>query len=227
MARYLSLLILLGASTTARAQWVVHDSTNFAQLLYLVKEARNRYSQLRNMVNSANEHKALIEKIHEGIDNSVGVLEVLGVKDEGVLSELRSLGQAVGTIQKIYGAIPKSKDALMQGLHDETIAESFKMINSFKEFSRKQEENSRIIQAQSKDASPKGAQRMQAESNALLLQGVSQLIRLQNQSLKMQSEQFALKNKTEKDSVQTYQKVNRELDQAFKKLKIGGKLPKF
>lgn len=223
------LLLLLGLSLSAPsyAQWAVFDGTSFGQLLMIVSEAQKRYSQLKGMMNDAKNHQTLIKKVNQGILNSTGLLESFGVEDDGILKDLKSLNQAISTIDEIYGKIPKSKEALMHVLHDQTVAESLRMINSFKEYSKQQEENSIMIRTQARDASPKGAQRMTAESNALILQGISQLIRLQNQSLKMQSEQFAMRNKQEKESVATYQRINSQLDSAFKTLKVGGKLPRF
>lgn len=193
----------------------------------LLQEARKRYTQLRGMIDETKSHNDLIRKINAGLINSAGLLESLGVKDEGILRDLKSFNQAVATIEDIYGLIPLSRESPMHRLHDETVAESLRMINTFKKYSEDQEANSQIIRSQARDASPKGAQRMTAESNALILQGMTQLIRLQNQSLKMQSEQFALTNKREKEEVKTYNQINSELDSAFRNLKVGGSLPRF
>jgi hypothetical protein len=101
------------------------------------------------------------------------------------------------------------------------------MITSFKEYSEKQEENSILIAAQSREASPKGAARMQAETSAQILRSLSQLIRLNTQMLKMQSEQFAMHNKMGKDSVGNFQRVNQDLGRSFQSAKPEMGLVKF
>ncbi len=115
----------------------------------------------------------------------------------------------------------------MQSLHDQTIAESFEMVNSFKQFSSQQEENSMRIVIQSRDASPKGAMRMQAEMSAEILNSLSQLIRLDTQMLKLQSEQFGMANKLGKQNVANFQKVNVDLGNSFRGFSPDMKFEKF
>jgi hypothetical protein len=68
---------------------------------------------------------------------------------------------------------------------------------------------------------------MTAESNGLILDSLNQLIRLQNQSLKIQSEQFALRNKNEKSSVGSFQKINQDLGRGFQTFKPSESMLKF
>lgn len=173
------------------------------------------------MIHNARNHEQYIRAINAGLENTIGLLDSLPIKDEKILAELRSFKNSYDTILNLYGQIPKSPDSAMQMLHDQTIAESLRMINSFKDFSQKQEENSEMIRIQSRNASPKGAVRMTAESNAMILKSLNQLIRLQSQSLKMQSEQFAHTNKGDKQSVASYQRINNDLGNGFKNFKHG------
>ena len=109
-------------------------------------------------------------------------------------------------------------------LHDQTVAESLRMITSFKNFTRQQEENSLRIAIQGRQASPRGAARMQVESSAQILKSLNQLIRLNTQMLKLQSESLAMNNKTDKDSVHRFQKIDQDLGKGFKNLKLNAKL---
>jgi hypothetical protein len=115
----------------------------------------------------------------------------------------------------------------MQRLHDQTVAESLRMVNTFKEFSTTQEENSIRIGIDSRNASPKGAMRMQAETSAQILRSLSQLIRLNTQMLKLQSEQFGMQNKLGKESVANFQRVNYDLGRSFSGMSPEMKLIKF
>ena len=63
--------------------------------------------------------------------------------------------------------------------------------------------------------SPRGAARMQAETSAEMLRSLSQLIRLNTQMLKLQSEQFGMNNKSGKDSVGNFQKLNNDFGKSF------------
>jgi hypothetical protein len=127
----------------------------------------------------------------------------------------------------MYGKIPQSKEALLHTLHDQTVAESLRMVNSFKEFTHKQEENSLRIAIQGRQASPKGAARMQVESSAHILKSLNQLIRLNTQMLKLQSESLAMNNKVSKDNVSRFQKIDQDLGKGFKNFKLDMKLARY
>src|SRR5207253_1168515 len=127
--------------------------------------------------------------INQGLDNSIGLLGSLPIKDEKILADLREFRTAMGKVEGLYGQVPKSPEEALQLLHDQTVAESLRMANSFKEYSETQEKNSELIAIEAREASPKGAARMQAEMSAEILKSLSQLIRVNTQMLKLQSEE--------------------------------------
>ena len=201
-----------------------------AQIPYLIKiltENYKRYQQLRLMINEAKNNKRYLELLNAGIENSIGLLNSMPIRDEELLSDLKSFQRSINTVTEIYGQIPKSKDAAMQLLHDQTVAESLRMVNDFKRFARAQEENSTLIAAQGRDASPKGAQRMAVESNALILKSMSQMMRLESQNLKLQSEILAMKNQKDKKAVSSFNKVEKSFGSAFKNFKPSSRFIKF
>ncbi|MCT4642786.1 MAG: hypothetical protein N4A33_10875 [Bacteriovoracaceae bacterium] len=179
------------------------------------------------MITQAKDHKNFLRTINSGLNNSIGLLSSLPVKDEKILAELRSYKRSLDTIQNVYGAIPTSKDSLLHALHDQTVAESLRMVNSFKDFTKKQEENSTILSIQARNASPKGAARMQVEASSNILKSLSQLINLNSQMLKMQSEILAMNNKGNKDNVSSYNKVNSGFKKGFKDFKLNMNLARY
>ena len=206
------------------------DGSGWVQVTYLSKillENIKHYYQLKMLIDQAHEQNDYIRLINSGLDNSIAMLETLPVKDQKILAELRDFRAAVGKVSEIYGNSPNSREHAMQSLHDQTIAESFEMVNSFKQFSTQQEENSMRIVIQSREASPKGAMRMQAETSAEILNSLSQLIRLNTQMLKLQSEQFGMANKLGKDSVTNFQKVNVDLGKSFQGFSPNMKFERF
>ena len=226
---YITALAVAMMSFNSRA-YALFDGSGWAQVTYLAKileENIRHYYQLRMLIDTAKNQNDYLHLINAGIDNSLGLLEALPVKDEKVLADLRSFKEAMNKISNIYGLVPKSKEAAMQALHDQTIAESLRMINAFKDFSTTQEENSIRIGIDSRNASPKGAMRMQAETSAAILRSLSQLIRLNTQMLKIQSEHFGMQNKLGKDSVSSFQKVNNDFGESFSKMNLDMGLVKF
>ncbi|MGE3759120.1 MAG: hypothetical protein AB7H97_15260 [Pseudobdellovibrionaceae bacterium] len=206
------------------------DGSGWVSVSYLIKilaENIKHYYQLKNLIETAKDQRDYLRFINAGIDNSMGLLESLPVKDEKILADLKNFKEAVNKISELYGTVPKSKEEAMQRLHDQTVAESLRMVNTFKEFSTTQEENSIRIGIDSRNASPKGAMRMQAETSAQILRSLSQLIRLNTQILKLQSEQFGMQNKMGKESVANFQRVNNDLGRSFNGMSPEMKLIKF
>lgn len=200
---------------------------NAAYLAKILTENIRRYQQLKFMISDARKHRDWVKVVHQGLENAGVLIESLPVKDERILSQLRSVRESLSAIEKLYGAIPKSKEELLHRLHDNTVAESLRMIHDFQKYAEKQESNSVVIASNSRQASPKGAARIQAETSAQILRSLSQLIRLNSQMLKLQGEQLALRNKEGKEQVFSYQQVNNDLGSGFKKFSPEMKLPRF
>lgn len=200
---------------------------NAAYLAKILTENIKRYQQLKLMIDTAKNSDQYIRLINQGIENSIGLMNSLPVKDERILDELRTFQTAMNSVNQIYGAIPKSEEAALQLLHDQSVAESLKMVNASKEYSRLQEENAVKISIQSRQASPKGAARMNAEVNAQILHTLNQLLRVNGQMLKLQSESLALNNKDGKDSVLGHQKVKQDLKNGLTSFRGDFNLPRF
>ena len=204
--------------------------SGWAQIPYLAKvlaENLKRYKQLKTMLERAKKSDNYFRAIHEGLEDITGLSKSLAVSDHGVLADLEDFNKTLEIVTEVYGKIPESPEAVLHSLHDRTAAESLQMVNSFKSYSEVQEENSQTLKTQSQTASPKGAARATAVSNAMILESVNQLIRLQSQSLKLQSEQLAMLNKQDKQKVIAYQEVNKDLSNAFKSIKRQENLVRF
>jgi hypothetical protein len=186
-----------------------------AVLLQILEQNIQHYYQLQQMIRQGRNADNYLRLINAGLDNSIGLLNSLPIRDEQILAELREFRSALGKVESVYGQIPRSPEEVLHTLHDRTVAESLKMANDFKEFSVTQERNSNLIASQARTASPKGAARMQAETSAEILKSLSQLIRLNTQMLKLQSEQLAFTNKQSKAGVANFQKISHDLGSGF------------
>ena len=201
-----------------------------AQIPYLIEiinENLRRYEQLKRMMALSERNQDYLRLLNSGLENSIGLLNSLPVRDENILEDLHTFSRSYKSVSHIYGKVPKSRESLPQLLHDQTVAESIKMANDFKRYSKEQEKNSTLMTLQGRRASPKGAQRMQVEISAQILKSLSQLIRLNTQILKLQLEHLGLENKRDKDSIAGYQKWNRQLILGFKNLQIPTNLSRY
>jgi hypothetical protein len=206
------------------------DGSGWANYAYLVKiylENVKRFHQINMMIDQQNKHDQYIRILNEGLNNATGLMQVLPVKDERILSQLQDFQTALRKVEEIYGIIPKSSDAELQRLHDQTIAESLKMSNTVKDYTDRQELNANNVFIQSSSASPKGAERMNAQTSAQILHSINQLIKVNGQLLKLQSESFALTNKVGKDSTEGFNKAKNDLEKAMKRMKPQFDFPKF
>jgi hypothetical protein len=202
----------------------------WANYVYLVKiyyENLRRYYQLKEMIEQAHRADQYLHLLNEGLNNAAGLIEVFPIRDEKILGQIREFQSALSKVEEIYGLIPKSADAALQKLHDLTIAESLKMSIASKDYAEKQEANAQRVFVQSASASPKGAERMNAQTSAQILHSMGQLLRLNGQMLKLQSESFALTNKEEKDSSENFNKTKKDLGKAMNELKPSYEFPRF
>ncbi|MBK24506.1 MAG: hypothetical protein CME70_10980 [Halobacteriovorax sp.] len=216
--------------TSASYSFWGDGGAGWAQIPYLVKilaENIKRYQQLKSMVDTARNRDQYIRLINSGLENSLGLLNSLPIIDERILSEIHNFQKAFNTVTKVYGAIPKSDEAALHMLHDQSVAESIKMASNIKKYAQKQEENANRVSIQSRRASPKGAARMTAETNSKILHTLNQLLRINGQILKLQGENLAMNNKAGKDSVGHFNKINSDIKSNLKNFDGSMKLLKF
>lgn len=201
-----------------------------AQIPYLIQilaENVKRYQQLRQMIDSARRSDSFLRNVHSGLENSINLLQSLPLKDSQVLSDLRSFSTALLKVERLYGKVSRSSEYGMQSTHDRTVAEGLKMVVELTEYTKKQERNVRRISDQSRRASPKGAARINVETNAQILHTLNQLLKVNGQMVKLQSEMLALNNKGGKDSVEGHQKVRQQFRQTMSEFSGDFKLQRF
>lgn len=224
------LIVTLSISPIVSHAFISDGGAGWANAAYLAKilaENIKRYQQIKLMIDQAKSQEQYLRILNHGLENSIGLMNSLPIRDESVLGELRNFQTALKTIESVYGKIPKSEEAALQLLLDQSVAESLKMINDTKEYSRIQEENAVKISIQSRQASPKGAARMTAETSAQILHTLNQILRVNGQMLKLQGEMVAINNKDGKDSIHGHQKLKDDIKSNLSSFRGDFKLPKF
>lgn len=200
---------------------------NYAYLIKIYQENIKRFIQINEMIHQARSHDQYIRALNEGLNNAMGLAQVIPLNDDQVLAQLRQFKDALNKVEEIYGIIPKGSDSKLHKLHDMTIAESLKLANVLQEYSFQQEQNATAVFYQSTQASPKGAERMNAQMSAQILHSVNQLIKVNGQMLKMQSETLAFANKQAKDSTAGFNKTSDDFKGSMLKFKPNYSLPRF
>lgn len=196
-------------------------------LIEILAQSIKQYKQMKVIYENAKHHKDLIQNINMGINEAIGLMEMIPIKDENVLGHLQSFRIAISEIESLYGKVPKGKEELLLRLHDETVAESIRVSNSLKAYSELQELNSKRIARNAHQMSPLGAARSNLEAHAAILHTLNQILKVNGQMLKLQSESLAMSNKKAKESNYHFEKVNRDLDRSFKGFKATFNTPRF
>lgn len=196
-------------------------------LVKLIAQAVNQYNQLKTIYNNAKQQKEMIESINDGLQEAIGLLETFSIEDEGIMNDLKSFKKALGKVQDLYGEIPEGKEELLLKLHDDTVAESIKIAAALKKYTEIQEDNSVKISRSANQSSPKGAARANVKTNAAILHTLNQLLKVNGQILKLQSENLALDTKKAKESNYHFNKVNKDLSKSFKSFHGTFKTPRF
>lgn len=179
------------------------------------------------MIEQGQSHLDYLRLVNSGLDNITGLIASLPIEDERVLSELKNFKQALGQIKNRYGTIPDGGDAAMLSLHDDTIAESLKVTNAIQEYATGQEGNATRAFQQANYMSPKGAERLSAATNAQVLHALAQLLKVNGQILKLQSEAFAMDNKRAKDAAYHFNRVNGDMKASLEGFSGDFSFPRF
>lgn len=193
----------------------------------MIAYAAKQYMQLKMLYTQAKEQKDLLKAINDGINLAIGMIKTLPIKDENILGHLKDFQKAINEIEKIYGEVPPGQDANMIILHDQTIAESIKIANILKEYAESQEQNANKALDRIDSASPKGAQKIEVQTTAAILHTLNQILRVNGQMLKLQSEQLGLMNKDSKEENYHFNKVNKDLKSSFNNFKGSFDTPRF
>ena len=201
------------------------SAINTPYLIQILLENVKRYEQLREVIRHGENTEELLRVLNEGINNASGLLESLPI-DNKDLESLAHYQDSLRDIEKNYGSIPKGKEAPLFHRHDKTASEGIEMAKSSKGYAKRQEHNAESVFQQAPRASMVGAQRMTAQTSAQILHVLNQLLRVNSQILKMQSERFAGETKEGKDSTRHFNRFNKDLEQAFKKFEISKKFPR-
>ncbi len=180
-------------------------------LIKILSQSVKQYEQMKVIYENAKEHKDMIESINMGLNEAMGLLESFPIEGGKILGDLKSFKGAMDEVERLYGQIPRGKEELLLRLHDETVAESIKMVSSINSYAHSQEQNSRRMAASAPHVGLKGAARTNLEGQAAILHILSQILKINGQMLKLQSESLALSNKAAKESNHHFKKVTRDL----------------
>ena len=127
----------------------------WAQIPYLAKvlaENYKRYKQLKVMLQQAKQSDNYFRTVHQGLESVTGLMDSLPISDQGVLRDLKSFDDSLQRIAKIYGRVPRSPEAALHSLHDQTgrrIVTDGKLVQGLLQSTRRQFKNTQAAKPSS------------------------------------------------------------------------------
>lgn len=189
-------LLTLSTPTPARADFFGGD---IPLLIQIVANTLQQLSQLRQIFTAGKDTFGLLQDVNEGIRQAMGMMRTMNqTMHAGSLSQYQTPEQMLRAIQDLYGAIPRTSEARVQGMTDQSVAEAVTLHNQAFQYADQIDPEAERIKDYARTTSPSGSARLTAQSVGVLIHVTNQLLRTNAAMLKIMSENLALQNRHEK-----------------------------
>ena len=196
------LFLCLVLSTEARADFWGGDIPLLAEI---VTNTAAQLTQLKSILGTSTDTLGLLRDVNKGIHDAMNIIETRNrTMSPGVLGDIQNSREAYSTVQGIYGGVPRSPDARVQELNDQSVAEDITLHNQALQYADQIDLEAERIKDYSRNVSPAGASKLTAESLGVLIHVNDQILRTNAAMLKLLSENLALQNKREKVNSQHF-----------------------
>lgn len=208
-----SLILMLLGEGTASASFFGGE---IPFLIQIVSNTSSQLIQLAKILGTGKDTMNLIRDINSGIAEAMNVSRTMNsTMQSGVMGDYRNPEQALRAIQDIYGTIPKTSEARLQNLNDQSVAEAVTLHNQAFQYADNVDPQAEQIKDYARNVSPAGAGKLTAQSLGVLIHVCNQILRTNAAMLKVLSEGLALQNRKEKLNSQQFQMQYDGLASAF------------
>jgi hypothetical protein len=216
--------LLLFMPGTSKADIFGGDTVVLTQIL---ANAVQQLVQLRQLLSTGQDSLDLMQDINRGLNNALGVLNSAGaMRDPGLYRELTRVQDALRHVSNIYGKPVDSSEARVQQHADQTIAEAISLNNSIYDYTEEIDRIGDDIKRHSAAVSPKGAQKLTAQSMGVMLHVMNQSLRAQATSLKLQAQSMAIQNRKDKLYSDQVRSTSDKLNAAMNSMQPEFKFPR-
>jgi hypothetical protein len=197
-------------------------------LTQILVQAIQQLVQLKQMFEQGKDSLDLMRDINRGINDSLNLVRTVYPDiDPGIYRDWDRLDKALHGVKEIYGAVTPSPEAPIQRDTDQNIAEAIALNNSVYKYTKDIDEISESIKQYSHSVSPGGAQKLTAESLAVMLNVMNQSLRTQATGLKIQAQSLAVQNHKEKESTRQTLETAEILSHSMKGQDVSFQMPRF
>lgn len=176
--------------------------------------------KLKMIYDTAKDNVDMVREINEGINETLGKLRDIEPNlDPGIFKDWKRLHSALKSVENLYGKVTPSKNSKAHKAHDQSIAESIVFGNSMYQNSKKIDSIGERIQRRADRASPKGAQKLTAQSLGVMLKVQSESLRAQAKEIKLSAQSLARQNQRDKNTVNQILETGSDIAEALKRNK--------
>lgn len=217
-----ALLVLSLQPSVAYADFFGGDLPLLSQI---VANTLQQLTKLQTIIGKNQESLDLMRDVNRGIRDAMRIISTMNTTlSPGILSDLQRVEQVLGTIEDLYGRIPKTQSSDLQRTTDISAAEGIQLHNEAFRYADKIDPEAERIKSYAKDVNPLGAQKLSAQALGVVIHVMNQVLRTNAAMLKLQSEQLALQNRREKLGSEQFKMQYEGVSKALRELKPSYKL---
>ncbi len=206
----------LAAPIPARADFFGTDILIMSQIL---AQAVQTVVQLKSILSTGSDTLDLLRDVNSGLNQGIGLLhQQYPHFDPGVFGNIKDPTQALRALESVYGRIPQGPDQSLLRSQDESVAESIAMNRNLYDFANEVDQEKNQILYHASLVSPQGAGKLENQALAVLISVTTELLRTQNQMLKLMAENLAIHNRKEKFESQEVRENYSSLSEGLRNL---------
>ena len=189
-------------------------------LTQIVANTLQQLVKLSQMVGKSQETLDLIRDLNRGIQEAMDIIRTRNSGlSPGILSDLQNVQEILSAVESLYGRIPKTQTAKLQAATDTSVAESIHLHNEVFRYADQVDPEAERLKDYARNVSPLGAQKLTAQGMGVLIHVMNQILRTNAAILKLQSQQLAMQNRSEKLSAEQFKYQYEEISSSLKSLK--------
>lgn len=197
-------------------------------LLKILVNAISQLQQMQQMVGTAKSSLNIARDLNRGINEVLNLMKTAFPESElGIYKDWDNLQSALKEMESIYGTALSAKQFAHQGHLDQSVAEAILLYNKITKHAKRVDIIGENVKAQSRNASPKGAVKLQAQVSGVGLHVANQSLRTQGAILKLEAQNSAMRNKQRKDEARFFLDSADKLKKAMKDHEPSYQTPKF
>ena len=217
-------VILLMEPQQSRADVFGGDVVVLTQIL---ANSIQQLMQLKQVLSTGQDTFGLVQEVNRGLNDALGIVNSVGtVRDPGLYRELIRAQDALRYMQNVYGNSVDSSETKVQIDADQTASEAISLNNSIYGYAKEIDKIGEDIQRNSNISSPKGAQKLTAQSLGVMLHVMNQSLRTQATGLKLQAQSMAIQNRKDKVYSEQIRGSSEKLTEEMKSMRPEFKFPR-